>query len=1659
MLSKRGLGIAGVVLAASGLAVGFHDALAGTLVRTVAAGAGYHLAYGRFHADLRSATLIAPRITNGRGEPVFAADRLDVRYSLRDLLPGSTRRFGLVALDVARPQLTLVHYPDGTYNVALPAANAAQKPDTTPLDVRARLRDGSVLLVDRFTDPRHERRQRIVGIAADVVLAPHVHSFYDVRFDVDDGHALHPVLGKATFATDRGFEAQRWTAASLPIGPLVDFALPSHAMNLVDGTLRGLDARIYTIVDGAGGTHTNVAAQAMLDGGKLYVAGIEKPLRDAHGRLSVYDDGITTTGIDATLAGVPLHLAGGVFDRAAPKVAFVVTGSGPLDRLRSIAAASAGQPLAGDLRFDLRATGSLAEPLVTGSFSSPSLAYRAFRFDRPAGTIAFRGRDLEVLDAHVGYGPVTVAAAGSLQLERHVTTDLVATIDGDGDGLPYVGQVLRGLRVGGVMTLAGVDEHLASSGIAYGDARDGRFDALFNVDGNGTGFVGPIAVQRNDGASIYARLAVDRRNNDVAGVVDARKFSLLRSLAPHLPGLDPARIPSLAGTLDAHLVGIVTAGRLTAANGALHVTSPGAQIDALANSDTGAVAVDGRIRGSFDRLPSPLASLGLRGGVDAPVRAFFDGTTTVVQLPGVRFTRASFRGIPLSGGSATVSLHDGLADVRAARLDLAGGSVVATGRFGANGELHATASGIQLRSLAGMGLPFSSGRLVANLDASGTPDSPRADIGLVVEGGRARGVDVAANAFAHVENRQLTLTDATVLAARSYAGASGTIRNLMGRGTPQLDVTASVHGAQIAVLAGVVPLRYPDGELDADLHATGALNDPRIAGDVRIPLGSINGLYFRDARVALSGGMTSLAARAGTVTVGSTVIAFSGDLGRAVQSVALRAPQTNLADFNDYFDAGDTLAGRGRIALAARLSGGAIGTSGDLAFAGAQVRRVPVGNVTARWQSSGRTIAGRADVNGEHGIVHVAGSIAFPPDGPLRDPLHRVAIDGSAQIAGLDLKTWLPLTGLQLPVTGRLDASVQAHGSPAAPQFAATASVRNAIAGGYAIDALDVAASGDGNGARITSADLRGPGLTAGASGTFGYGANAPIALALHAQTSDVALLAKGFAVTTPIHGTAVTDIRVSGTRADPRLAQTLDATNLQSGKFVLGHAHAELTADRQTLRLQQAEADFAHGKLTATASVPIVLAPPNLGLRDAPFDAALRADGVDLAQFDPLFPSDWKVKGRLDGQLTAGGSVRDPVLGGSLALAGGSYASSFVRSALTNVRMRLDLARSEARMTGVHADLGGGAIDGEATATFGDLRDIRQTLAFDGHVAIENAGLDLNNLIRGKVNGNLRARKARGAIPLASGTVAFSQTRIPLNALLPGKSGGSAPEPFPVAFDLNVQAGSDVRVQSANVDVGARGAVAVHGTLAKPVLDGSVTSTDGTLSFYRTFVLQPSRVAFRPDDGIVPIVDATATTHIPDPSTDVLLHVTGPATQLNLQLASNPDYDRAQILGLLVNAQAIGAVPGVASAQGSGGAPSISGLAGGYLSGAFTRTLLQPIGGQVGNALGLEDLSLGYDFNNGFSAGATRALGKNLTVAVNQSFGADQRQSLAIAHPMGNAASMQFTLYDSGQTSPTIGSTTSLFAPTGPTNFTLQALAPPAGSSGYVFSYQRKFR
>ncbi len=1659
--------VALVLVVAAGV-IAFRNAAALAALRSVARGLGYDVAAADLYLTTDRAVAHVVRIRNVAGEPVLEARTIDVGFSLPDLLPGGKRLYGLTSVDVEAAHVTVIHHPDGSYNITLPpapAATPAQNPP--PLNVRVHVADGAVDLVDRFVQAPRERHARLSAVHADGIVSPAAGSFYHAGAVFEDGAARCPIVGNARFDDPRGLEVQHWTSAKLPVAALADFVLSTHAIVVQGGELQHLDLSLGALSTASGTMESHLGISGELVGGRVAAAALTKPVRDAHGSFVVDDDGATVRSLDASLNGIPLHLSGALYHFAAPQIAFALIARGDLTRVRGLSKDSAKLPLAGPVTLQGLAEGPASDPLIFARISSPQVDYGAYRLDGAHGFAALSGKQLDVIVAAVRYGRLALAGRGSLLLAQHTQTAGYVLLAAPANSIPYVENVVPGMPLSAVAVAGGTDARLGARGYLAGANGSDRFDAPFAIDPSGSGTIGPVVLQRRDGASVYARAAIDRQAKQTVALVNVQRLALLPAPAATLPGLKLRVLPpQFDAKLDATFSVIAAGTSLALAEGVLHGYGSWGDIRADADGSGSTFAARGRLTTSFEKLAPLVGNIGARGGIEIPFALSNAGRSTIVQIADARFPNASIHGLALQGADATLGLALPVVDIYAADARVAGHEITAAGRFGNGGRVRVTAGDLDLAALRAAGVPVAGGRATVIADITGTAGKPRASVLAALAGARYADTDLGGDVGLAYDGAALRIRHATLTFGGAYANATGVVAGLApGHITPRYDIRAQLADADIATLARTVknPLRYPEGTLDADVRVGGAGATPSIEGEIRVPEGSLNGLSFSAGRIALSGTAAALSARDGRLTVGSTTLDFGGSASRTRQSVTLRADRLDLSDFNDYFDEAEVLAGTGSLALAFDSAPHALNTSANFALSAARYRRFDLGTVSARVNTVGTAVRLQGALGGANGRINVAGTVQVPLADPLRDIARRSYLDLQAQIAGVNLGNVLPAAGVNAPVFGFVDAAAVVRGRYPGLSLTTHAALTNGVAGRVPIERFTLAATAANGRGRLTDATLVARGLTANVSGSFGLRPQDAFDLTAHASSTDInELITVATGKSPGVNGTLATRARVTGTAAAPRLAGSIDARDVKYSSVTIPAVHADLAATRQAV-------DVRNGSITLPRGGSITFdghAPFGNGT-STPIALDFAPHHVDVNPYSSLLPDGSVIDGLFDGNVGVRGTLAAPRLNGSLAFTDGSFRSNSFKNALTRITLTLNFSGTAVQIAQLHARAAPGNIDGTGRLALRDLRDPIRGLRANANITVANAYISAPKYYTGYVDGKISATKRVAAPLTVGGNLTFSNARIPYTALLPsgGPNASAAPALPNVAFNLGVKVGRDVRVQSGPVDIGTTGAARLGGTLAKPTLDGQFTATDGTVSLYRTFTLQSgSAVSFTPSDGITPSVDATAVTNIPDPPTDVLLHVTGPATHLHLAFSSEPSYTQEQILGLLVNAQALGAVAGVAQTGNStSNGPSIAGIGEGLLNTQLTQKFLQPFSNALGGALGLSDLNLNYNTNGAVSASARRRIGKNISFTYGEQIGGPTpRTSLGI-NIGTNVSGAQLTFYQAAGSSQAFGGQAltpylqSGFLATTPPNYTLEAIEPPTGS-GFVFSYQRRF-
>jgi len=1638
--------------------------------------AGYAITYEHLENHGGRLTLVRPDVAGVGGEPFFTAQKIVVAYDLREAFRGPYL-YGIHGLEIDRPKLTIIRHKDGSYNFHFPqGGNAPTKPPTIP-KIRLLVKNGSIGIIDDTRIFRHSRRLALENLQLDADIDPHRRSHVVGGLTVLEDGGRFPFSATGTFDEALGYENTRISARTLALAPLFDYAVNSTAFHVAYGVLSDIDARIYGLRDKAGAMRRHLSITAKLDHFQPYLGGIAKPLRDGRGYLQVYDQGLAFPKVDGSIAGVPVRIAGAVYGLRKPSLRLGITALGDLSRVVTLSDAAKKFPVAGAVAFKLLVEGDATQPLTLIAFSSPRIAYRSLPLDDPRGLVALQGSQTSIIDAGLVYDGISVGTRGIVALRKHTDVDLLAHISAPVARLPYGADILGAMTVDGTLVATGSDAKLATSGVFAGATASQQLLGTLTVNGSGEGTVGPITLDGPGGRSVYARIALDRPRAGGGAVFVALHNFTLRAGAqqPSLPGFVLPRAAPVSGTIDADLAGAFAGKRFTLGGDAEahNVVALGYPIEDLTfhgNVRDGAqVQAQLRYRGSLGELARASGGkFAARGRVDIPIDIVANGATSVLaQISDARFYDAQVGGVPLEALDGTLGIRGKVLDVYAARLRLAGQDVVAQGNFGGGGTLDVSAGNIDLGALRRAGLPVEAGNLSAVARIGGSTTAPIVDAGVAASDVRSTNPRIArfpldAGTSLHLYGDTLHLRDGSLVAGPAVGTLDGSIDGL--RGNPknaQYVLAADVDEADIGTFAQLFHApQYPEGTLDADVRVIGRGSSPSVAGRIMIPEGSLNGLAYRDATVALAGNAQAVRARGGSVTVGSSTIGFDGDFSKRAQSIALRAPHIELTDFNDYFNSGDTLGGHGRFGVALRNAPNRLVIDGRLRLTGTRFRRFDLGDARADAATSGRTIRTALALGGTAGRISAAGNVTVPAQQPLRDALHRTSLALNMRAQDVDLAVWLPAAGLQAPIAGKIDANARIVGTYPSVAANAHAALLGGLVGRIPIRTAVIDAHAARRRATISNAVLAIDHLQAALSGSVGLQPRTPLALSLTAQTDDVGALAHTFTGRMyDASGALATTLQVTGTPQQPRVHDTLDADRIRYARYTLPHAHVDVAITRTHVNLQRASADLNGGRITASGDVPLATGRRPTIAPNAPLAFTLAAQGVDLAQFAALLPKGTQAAGTLDGGMLLGGTLANPGLSGTLALSKGSFVGPQLKSKANDVVAQLTFTGTTATLHDTHASIGGGTIVASGRASVPSLRRPAQDLAGRLHVALNNPVLDAPAFFRGRVNGGIDITRSANAPLDLGGNVAFTSTRIPLSAVFNPKAPQTqGPPPLPLALDLNVTAGRDVRVQGGPVDIGAAGDLHVGGTLAGTQLAGDLSTVGGgTFNFYRNFrVTDGSTVSFDPSDGVIPNVDINASTTVPNPPTDVALHITGPATQLNIALASDPSYSREQILGLLVGAQALGAVSGVQQTAQTGGQQNpFQAAAQGELGTLLTQNIFEPFSSQIGGALGLSNLAFNYLPGSGVNIGATRKLFANVNVVFADSFNYPPRQSVGLRFSnKQNTTAAQLTFF----TQP--GANKFGIQPTafGTTNLSVAAAEPASGDQGVSFSLQRRF-
>ena len=1734
MTPRRRLGsaIAIAALIVLALALGHHAIAKFAVSRALGVALGYDVRFGEMSLGWSHTTFTNMHVRKN-GDPVLDAERVDVDYALRDIFPGGKHRYGFAGVAIDRPTLTLVRHADGSYNFNR-GGTSSSPPATTqtaaePLLFSARVRDGTIKIVDEVPFERDLAEQSIVGVSIDASVQSNARTVARLDGTLVGRRSQSAPIGRWPLSVHsmidytRGFAMHRFRAGALPLRGMLNFLVHAKIARFDDGVMRNVDVRAYALNISAGKPFAyRLGGGGALDGAQITLEPLAKPVRDLHGPVDLFDDGVTSSDLRGTVAGVPLRIRGGIYDFADVHFRLGIAADPQLEQLRTLFTFLRDQPVRGPMHMETLVTATSGEPLIRTVIASPRVYYDKIPLDRAGGTVDYQAGVVSFSGFHTGFGALQATLAGRVAVDQPVAElESYAHVEGPASALPYAQAIADGETIRGDTIIGGSGVNgFRARGTIDSDGAHGSGAGFLAVDERGTGEFGPFLFTRDDGSLLAGAFRLERPIAASAGwaVAEHYRFAVPQHNAV-LPGVSIVGFPPIGGIVDAALV---AGGPSSAFALAGHVTMRDARFErvplGVLSADLGGTFDDMRMRGirmdgprgtfrgdgavargvfgvrgtydgSLDDLQPFTGDIAGRGSIHAPVSALVDDRGVTVQTTGAVMGGGSIHGIALGAAAGTMTIAGKAVRIIAGTATLDGAHAVAAAR---NGETAISMVGVPAAAFAGSGLPLDAGRV--SVFGLGNFDRPEFHGSIDLDRGRARGFPIGGWVDIALDGRTLSIRNGIASLGETYGRLGGRIDDVGGPNF-RYALDAGVDLGDVGELIGDLrlPLRYADGSFAARVQIAGGPAGPTIAGTVQAPEGSYNGLAFRDGagRMSVIPG-AAIRVDDGRVTIGTTHATFRASVGSGALGIQAASPAANLADFDDYFDQSEVLAGTGALAFSFTNDGHATTSAGQLNLAGTRVRRFPLGTVAGRWSTTGQTIAADLTIAGQAGAMHAAGTIVPAAAGPL-DALLRARFAADLTATGVDLGTFLPALGFTYPVLGRVTANGRAAGVFPRLVIGGHASVAGGQIGPFPVADAEATSQivGDRVSLESASADLGFVRFTG--SGLIGLAPTDPLSLRFHATVPDLAAAARRVQPhrTVDVAGALESDAVLSGSIARPQLVAGFDITRPRYGQLLVQRIVGNLESDFHSVKLDSAEFVLNHGSAVVAGELPISLNPAGIGPPQAPLSITADARGVDLAALAPLLPgSGTKLTGTVDGHLALEGTVGAPRVLGTVRLSDASYVSRVETSPISAASAQFVFDGTSVALQALHARVGNGTVDADGRLTLPVAGAPDQGYAVN--ITAKGAQLNVPAFGGGTIDGT--AQLVSGPrFPTLSGDVVLTNATIPFAAIF--RSGGTPPESAAgggPAFDLGFNLHADtknIRIKSPIIDVGASGNIVLTGTLRSPRAAGEFTATRGGVfsTYQRLFRIQDATVTFDPSQGIIPNLDLHATAHVanPDPnparnaigSADITVAVTGPADAYTISYSSSPSYSQAQIIALLVDLPLLGSLnfganqlPGtLRGAPGESdaflppgvtpyrtGVTPIQQEAFSLFNTQLTQRLLSPLENAFGGALGLTDLELTLDYGGRIGYTARQQLSRKHAVfaTIGQVLSYPSRTQIGFASRPDPATTISFTYF---QQNGTPFYTNSIFGNTSTVQI-VNSVQPLSDRQGFSFVLSRTY-
>ncbi|PYX33008.1 MAG: hypothetical protein DMG77_01875 [Acidobacteria bacterium] len=484
----------------------------------------------------------------------------------------------------------------------------------------------------------------------------------------------------------------------------------------------------------------------------------------------------------------------------------------------------------------------------------------------------------------------------------------------------------------------------------------------------------------------------------------------------------------------------------------------------------------------------------------------------------------------------------------------------------------------------------------------------------------------------------------------------------------------------------------------------------------------------------------------------------------------------------------------------------------------------------------------------------------------------------------------------RLSVEGRGDFTVQASGTPEAPQINAKVHLRDLTLDKEPSGAFDLQATSRGNELHVSGRSEFDKG-TLSLDGAVGMSAPYSANVSVRMDHLDLDALWRAYLRGQLTgHSAVAATVNMQGPLFRPR-QWTL---NGDVSDVLLDVEYAKVhnqDAVRFTYAQQSLHVDSMHligegTDLTAHGSVNFA----------SPREIDLAAEGhIDLRLLNSLDP-DLSAAGVMSMNMTAGGTISDPQPQGRLQVSNGSVAYAGLPSGLSEMNGSLNFTRERLQIETLTGRTGGGSLDLKGEVTNYDHQ-------FSFNLRATGKGVRLRHPpgVSSTADAELHWVGSRAASTV-SGDILVTKLAVQPNFdfsqyLQRSREIGSAtPANSPlygVKLDIHVETAPELQMKTAIARLSGDADLRLRGTAARPTVLGRADILEGEVTFNGTkFNLERGDINFTNPVAIEPQLNLEASTHVRN--YDLNITVTGTPDRLAVNYRSEPPLPKSDIIALL---------------------------------------------------------------------------------------------------------------------------------------------------------------